>query len=528
MSTIGARLSELLRPAAFPHDAPEVRLIESHISWVLLAGAYAYKLRKPVDFGFLDFTTLERRREDCEAEIALNRRLCPDLYLGVVEVVERHGLLCVGGPGRAIEPAVKMRRLPEAGMLPVLLDRGAVGDRLMERLAQQLADFHASAATGPGVDEYGTPTALGANWTENFDQTERFVGRTIDAESRDALRSYVDEFLQTRLHLLEQRVRDGRIRDGHGDLHANSVCVTGRRLYLFDCIEFNARFRCADVAAEVAFLAMDLDHLGRADLAQVFVDAYVRRAHDPDLVAVLDFYKCYRAYVRGKVLSFRLDEPGLAPADADQIVSEAGAYFDLARSYTHTSAPLVLVTMGLPASGKSTVARAVARRLGLIHLSSDVVRKSLVGLQPTSRRSEMFEQGLYSRRMSQRTYLALRRQAARWLRRGHSVVLDATYGKPAERVALRHLARRAGARLLFIVCHADDATLRARLAARESDPHRVSDARLGLWPALRAAYVPPTETPDVVTVDTTQSLDRVLDQILTAIGSPTSGARRAA
>jgi hypothetical protein len=264
-------------------------------------------------------------------------------------------------------------------------------------------------------------------------------------------------------------VATGRIRDGHGDLHANSVCLMGRRLYLFDCIEFNARFRCADVAAEVAFLAMDLDHLGRADLAHAFVSAYVRCARDSQL---LDFYKCYRAYVRGKVLSFRLDDTALASADAQQIACEARAYFDLAASYAHVSEPLVLVVMGLPASGKTTIARAIARRLGLVHLSSDIVRKRLARLHPTSHVNVPFERGVYSRDMSRRTYSMLRRHAARWLQRGYSVVLDATYGQPVERTALRHLARRAGARLVFVVCQADDVTLRMRLAARERDPER--------------------------------------------------------
>lgn len=528
MSAVGDRLAELLRPDAFSHPAPEVRLIETHISWVLLAGAYAYKIRKPVDFGFLDFSTLALRRADCEAEVALNRRLCPDLYLGVVDIVERDGALRVGGAGPPVEPAVAMRRLPEAGMLPALLERGAADERLMERLASHLAKFHAAAATGAGVDEFGSPAVVDTNWTENFSQTERFVGRTIDGAVRDGIRGYVNTFLDGQRALFEARVAAGRIRDGHGDLHANSVCLMGRRLYLFDCIEFNARFRCADVAAEVAFLAMDLDHLGRADLAHAFVSAYVRRARDSQLLDVLEFYKCYRAYVRGKVLSFRLDDSRLATADAEQITREARAYFDLAAAYAHVSEPLLLVTMGLPASGKTTIARAIGRRLGLVHLSSDVVRKRLAGVRPTSHLNVPFERGVYSRVMSRRTYSMLRRQATRWLRRGYSVVLDATYGQPAERAALRYVARRAGARLLFVVCQADDVTLRTRLAARERDPERTSDARVELWPALRAAYTPPDDTPEYITIDTAQPLERALEEVLATIRERTLRTRRAA
>ncbi|MBI4494920.1 MAG: hypothetical protein HY690_19265 [Chloroflexi bacterium] len=299
----------------------------------MLAGPYAYKVKKPVDFGFLDFSTLERRTAACADEVRLNRRLCPDVYLGVVQLVEREGAFFVGGPGRLVEPAVWMRRLPEAGMLPNLLARGAVDARLMGRIALRLARFHAAAATGPGVDEYGSPATVRANWEENFAQTAAFAEPILPAAIRAAIAASIERFLAGQATFLERRVASGRIREGHGDLHAASICVEGRRLHLFDCLEFNARFRCADVAAEVAFLAMDLDHYGRPDLAAAFVEAYVRASGDGELPRLLDFYKCYRAYVRGKVLGLRLAEPGLPPARAVHVAREARAYFELALAY---------------------------------------------------------------------------------------------------------------------------------------------------------------------------------------------------
>jgi len=389
----------------------------------------------------------------------------------------------------------------------------------MERLAAVLSDFHARAATGPGVDEHASLPALQANWSENFTQSEEFLGRTLAATTRDDIRRYVADFMTTKRELFERRIHAGRIRDGHGDLHAGSVCVMGRKLYLFDCIEFSARFRCADVAAEVAFLAMDLDHLGKADLSHAFVEAYVRRSQDHALLDLLDFYKCYRAYVRGKVLSFRLDAPGVTGAESELIEREAAAYFDLALAYARTAAapPLLLVTMGLPASGKSTLARAVAGRLVLVHLSSDVQRKRLVGLRPTEHQYLPYGQGLYSRSMSRRTYAALKRHAARWLRTGQSVVVDATCSQPADRALFRQLARRTGARFLLVHCAADEDVLSARLAARPRDPNSTSDARLDLWRALRSAFAPPAEAPDVVTVDTTLSPRVTVDRVLRAI-----------
>jgi aminoglycoside phosphotransferase family enzyme/predicted kinase len=506
-------VADLLRPEAFQHPADDLRLVETHISWVIQSGPYAYKLKKPVDFGFLNFITLDGRRTDCEAEVRLNRRLCPDLYLGVVDVVQRDGRYCIGPPGEPVEPAVWMRRLPESGMLPELVARGVANERLMRRLARHLASFHATPATGPGVNEYGDQATLRHNWEEDFAQTEPFVGRTLSAEVRDAIRAYADTFLTDQRPLLERRVAEGRIRDGHGDLHTGSVCVAGRQLYLFDCIEFNQPFRYADVAAEVACLAMDLAHLGRADLAVPFVDAYVAASGDAELRALLDFYTCYRAYVRGKVLSFRIDERELSAAETARIEAEARVYFNLAWvSAGGLSRPLLVVTMGLPASGKTTLARALAGQLGLVHLSSDVVRKNLTGLRASEHRFVGFQQGLYSRASSARTYAVLRRRAARYLRRGQSVVFDATYGQPRERSTIRSLARRTGARLVVLVCRADEPVLRKRLAERAQEPGSTSDARLELWPALRAAFIEPQEVLQTHSVDTQQGVDASLRQ----------------
>ena len=326
-------IAALLRPEAYRHPADAIELRETHISWVILAGLFAYKIRKPVNLGFVDFSTRERRRADCENEVRLNRRLCPDLYLGIVDVVQCGDEFYVGGRGRPVEPAVWMRRLPESGMLTAMLERGAVTDGLVQRIARKLATFHASAATGAGVDEYGDLPTVQANWVENFEQTARFVERTIPRATFDTTRAAVERFLADHATLFARRVAEGRIRDGHGDLHAGSICVDGRRLYLFDCLEFAPRFRCADVAAEVAFLAMDLDRHGRPDLASAFVAEYVERSGDTELLQILDFYRCYRAYVRGKVRSLRLDAPGLAPDEREAIVADARAYFELSQSY---------------------------------------------------------------------------------------------------------------------------------------------------------------------------------------------------
>lgn len=320
----------LLRSDAFPHAATDLELIETHISWVLLAGPYAYKIKKPVALGFLDFSTRERRRADCDLELRLNRRFAPDVYLGVVDIVRRDGQSFIGGPGEVLEPAVWMRRLPHAGMLTALLDAGQVDTRLAAAIGEKLARMHTLTETGPGVDEYGSPAAIRANWKENFAQTRPFAGVTLSLAQLCGVAVSVERTLVGWADLFRRRVAEGRIRDGHGDLHAGSICIEGERLHFFDCLEFSPRYRCGDVASEVAFLAMDFDYRGRRDLTAAFVDAYVQVSGDRGLLALLDFYRCYRAYVRGKVLSIRFAQEG----ERDEVArNEARAYFDLASAY---------------------------------------------------------------------------------------------------------------------------------------------------------------------------------------------------
>ncbi len=447
------------------------------------------------------------------------------LYLGVVNLVADGLGYAVDRPGRPVEVAVRMRRLPEAGMLPALLAKGIADERLMIRLARLLARFHATAATGPGVDEWGSAAAVRANWAENFAQTAPFVGRSLPAATLAAVQSYIAHFLDQQQPLLASRVAGGRVREGHGDLHAANICLEGRRPCLFDCIEFSPRYRCADVTADIAFLAMDLERHGRADLGVAFADAYAQASGDADLPTLLDFYKCYRAWVRGKVLSLRLAEPGLSPDDDARLTAEARGYFDLAGSYASgLGGPLVVLVTGPPASGKTTLAHALAGRLGLVHLSSDLIRKELAGRHPTDHRREPFGQGLYAGAMTRRTYAWLLRRAARWLDHGRAVVLDATYGQATVRAAVRRMAARHGARLIVIHCRVSEGTSRARLAARERDAQVVSDARLELWPALRAAYIPPCELPGVVEVDMTMSLDDAVAKVIAAIGASSATA----
>jgi hypothetical protein len=302
------------------------------MSFIFLAGEYVYKIKKPVNLGYLDYTTLEKRHLFCHQELELNRRLCPDAYLAVVSIVEEKGELRIEGRGKAIEYAVKMKQLPQDRMMDVLLPRGQVTREMVGRVAEKLADFHRRAETSQVIATFGKLDVIHHNCDENFAQTKKYIGLTIFGAEYDRIKDYTDDFIKSNAGLFEKRVREGRIRDCHGDLHAAHVCFTDA-ICIYDCIEFNDRFRYSDVASEVAFLAMDLDRYQQAGLSRHLMNTYVELSHDEELLKLLNFYKCYRAYVRGKVESFKLDDPYIPEEEKARVLTAAQNYFQLAESY---------------------------------------------------------------------------------------------------------------------------------------------------------------------------------------------------
>ncbi len=322
----------LLEPKAYPDTPQGVELVQTQMSFVFLTGDYVYKVKKPVNLGYLDYTSLDKRRFYCHREVELNRRLCPDVYWGVVPITQRQGDTFVDGQGKVIEYAVKMRRLPQQAMMDVLLTKNQVSSQMVSSLAQRLVEFHQRAETNANISAFGNLDTITKNTEENFTQTEKYIGNTISQERYQYIKDYTNSFTSKNASLFQKRITNGRIRDCHGDLHAAHICFTNG-IYIYDCIEFNDRFRYCDVASEVAFLAMDLDHYRRADLSQSFVNAYVAQSRDEELLRLLNFYKCYRAYVRGKVESFKLDDPYISEEEKTRVLAVAKSYFDLAESY---------------------------------------------------------------------------------------------------------------------------------------------------------------------------------------------------
>jgi len=322
----------LLDPGAYPETPKQIELAQTQMSFIFLTEEYVYKVKKPVNLGYLDYTTLEKRRFYCQREVELNRRLCPETYLGVMSVTRDGNNTCIEGQGEVIEYAVKMRRLPQQAMMDVLLSRGQVTPEMVAKVAQRLAEFHLSAETSANICAFGDLNTITKNTDENFTQTEKYIGSTISRERYQHIKHYTDNFIEKNASLFNKRVADGRIRDCHGDLHAAHICFTDG-ICIYDCIEFNDRFRYCDVASEVAFLAMDLDYHERADLSDSFINAYVTSSRDEELLKLLSFYKCYRAYVRGKVESFKLDDPYISEEEKLRVLGIARMYFQLAESY---------------------------------------------------------------------------------------------------------------------------------------------------------------------------------------------------
>lgn len=324
----------LMKPEAYDEVVQKVELLQTHISFVFLAGDYVYKIKKPVDFGFLDFTTLEKRKYFCERELELNRRLTEDMYLEVVPIYQLDDQIKIKGEGEIIEYAVKMRRIPDDTMMSGLFEQNQVDKDLIDKLAKIIVGFHANAETGELINKYGSLETVKFNWDENFDQTRSFIGRTITSQQFELIYKSIQTFMKENQSFFNSRIEKGRIRDCHGDLHSGNIFVADK-IYIFDCIEFNERFRYSDVAADVAFLAMDLDFKNHRDLSTYFIDQYVRYSQDNDLFTLIPFYKCYRAYVRGKVIGFQLDDPNVDVAEKDQAAQEAKIYFEIAAEYAN-------------------------------------------------------------------------------------------------------------------------------------------------------------------------------------------------
>jgi aminoglycoside phosphotransferase family enzyme/predicted kinase len=479
-------LNLLQRPEAFPFSLPEtlsVTVIQTHASAVLLTSELVYKLKKPKNFGFFDYSTPSLRRHFCQREVCLNEPLASGIYLGVApvlllpgeqlrfgatlapEAVPQPGTKLDGG--RVVDYAVVTRRLPDEAMLATYVQDGRATTALMADVACFIAEFHQSAMSNEQVAHYGEMDLIRRNWEENFAQMRPHIGQTITAEDYEKIVAYVHRFLLVRAPLFASRLQEQRIRDCHGDLRLQHVYIYHDRFLVLDRIEFAERYRYGDVAGEVAFLVMELEAVHRTDLARAFVAAYIDVSGDAVLRELLPFYSCYRACVRGKVSSLQLDDVTVPAEQREEVRQQAAALFELAACYANRRVePILLLVGGLMGTGKSSLALALQQELDWAYFSSDIVRKYLAGVDPVQPQMEDFGQGLYSAEWTELTYETLCAEAGACLAASRSVLIDATFLRRAHRVAMAREAALHGAHAVFVECRCPPDVVLERLQRR--------------------------------------------------------------
>jgi len=511
----------LMDPALYDHPVDSFQLIETHISWVLLTGPYAYKIKKPVNLGFLDFSTLDRRRFFCEEELRLNRRLAAPLYCAVVPITGSIDAPRLGGEGPVIDYAVKMRQFPQEAQLDRLVESGALHVEQVEELAVDLAAFHHRADLGADQGEadspFGTPERIAIPMRQNFEQIRSAFGpagpkappvdwndqlRRVEAWSEADHAAHWGEFLQ--------RKAGGFVRECHGDLHLANMVLWEGRVLPFDCLEFDARLRWIDVMSDVAFVTMDLAKRGRPEWANRVLNRYLEESGDYAGLRVLRSYQVYRALVRAKVAVLQRHQSE-NEAEWGRLRALYRAYADLAERYTHPDRPSVIITHGCSGSGKTVVSRLVAQACGAIRVRSDVERKRLFGMAPSARSGSPHDTGLYSPDASRRTYERLTELAGTILDSGYPAIIDGAFLKRDQRNRLRAVATCHRVPFVILDVQAPEALVRERVRRREQEGVDASEAGLAVLERQLAGREPlgPDEAAGVVRVHTEARIDPV-------------------
>ncbi|MFO0977658.1 MAG: AAA family ATPase [Planctomycetaceae bacterium] len=519
MDALTRRVLEFLsQPGSYDHCPDSVTMVQTHASWVFIAPPFVCKIKKPVDFGFLNFTTLERRRQNCETEVRLNRRLARDVYLTTLAIRDNSGILSFHGDGPIVEWAVCMKELDASTFLSHRLREGHCSLGHIEQVAETLSVFYRTqpAVTGPAA-------LLAVQRVQSFVHENFTAIRKLSSVSQlavDAVESYCRAFEASHAGILKQRSDDGWIRDGHGDLHSEHVSLTDHGdLNIFDCLEFNDDLRVTDLACDIAFLAMDLDYNSRHDLSIAFVRRSAALLHDPALQTVMPYYQCYRACVRCKVEL--LHSVAETAEDSERMVALTAArrYLQLALRYALTGVERTIVAfMGGVASGKSFLAGQLSEFTGWNVFSSDRIRKNLAGVAPNHRGTEEERRRLYQPEMTARVYSRLLEESARELENSPCVIIDATFSNRADRERLRDFCRNNQYALCWVEAYAPVDVVRRRLEERALHSDVVSDARAEDYEKLSARYESPSELrDDLIRINTNGTPGQVLSDLLAAM-----------
>jgi aminoglycoside phosphotransferase family enzyme/gluconate kinase len=511
----------LMNPALYDHPVDAFQLIETHISWILLTGPYAYKIKKPVNLGFLDFSALDRRRFYCEEELRLNRRLAAPLYLSVVPITGTCDAPRIGGEGPdgegpVIEYAVKMRQFPQEAQLDRLVDAGLLDAARVDELAAELAVFHQRADRAPADSSFGTPERIAGPMLENFEQVRPYLDEPERVEQYRRLRAWSESDHTAHRDDFLRRRAGGFVRECHGDLHLANMVLWEGRLLIFDCLEFDEYLRWIDVMSDLAFVTMDLERRGRAEWAGRLLNGYLERTGDYAGLSVLRSYQVYRAMVRAKVAVLQRQQ-STDDGDRLRLWKAYCGYVDLAERYTRPIRRWMVITHGYSGSGKTVLSGAVAQAAGAIRVRSDVERKRLFGVAPSARSGSKVNEGLYTAEAGVRTYQRLAELAHTILDAGRPVIIDGAFLRRGQRETLRAVAARCGAPFVILDAQAPEPLMRERLRRREREGVDASEAGPAVLDQQLTVQEPlgPDEEPSVVRVRTEEWINPA--SVITAI-----------
>lgn len=504
----GMLFDHLKNPKFFGPQVASVQLLQTHISYVALTGKYTYKVKKPVNFGFLDFSTLDKRKFYCEEELRLNKRLSPDIYLEVLPITQKGNTLELNGDGTIVEYTLKMKEFPQKFIMTNMLQQGKITEETIDQLCTILVHFYGTQGHSDDVTKFGEIFIVKQNINENFDQTKPMINITVPKETFMYIKEATERFFKKKKEIFEQRMKEGWITECHGDLHSGNIVVTEDAIFIFDCIEFNDRFRYCDVASDIGFLAMDLDYLNHPYLSSYLIKQFIEKSGDAGVYGVLNFYKSYRAFVRGKVHGFQLNDPHIDSIKKNDIVDAAKKYYDLSSYYASLFSydlmqkkPLLFLVCGLSGTGKSTIAQKIAVDYHARYINTDVVRKERAGIDRFERHHDQFNAGLYEPRNVDDTYQQVIQQAATFLRKKENVVMDATFQKKDYRDMARQIAQTHHATLMLVHCVCPDAVVKKRLEERMKKKS-ISDGRWEIYLKQKTTYEPITSQENVLQMDT--------------------------
>ncbi len=480
-------IKQMQTPEFYPHPVTlPIEVIQTHVSTVFLTGNYAYKLKKTVNFGFLDYSSLEKRKHFLEEELRMNKDISPNLYLEILPISQTGKNFGLNSNKDIVEYTLKMNQFPQENLFINMFEAGKLTGEDMIKLGELVADFHKQTITNDYIKTFGTVEKIGQSITENYQQTEKYIGLAQTQQYYEETKAFTDHFLSNNQELFQQRQDQDKIRECHGDLHLKNICLWEDKIQLFDRIEFNEPFRFVDVMYDVAFAVMDLDARGKQDFGNIFLNTYIETTGDWEGLQVLPLYLSRQAYVRAKVTSFLLDDPAIPQTEKDQAQKSASDYYNLAWKYTQRNKGKLILMSGLSGSGKSTIAKNLAQEINAIHLRSDAVRKHLAGISL----KEKGDNSIYSADMTEKTYNRLLELGKLLTKQGFTVILDAKYDRINLRQPVLNFAKENNLDLEILYCDAPLEILSDRLTKRSGD---ISDATPNLLQQQKANFEDFTE-----------------------------------